>query len=391
MKFEQGFAPRLAVKRADAVTLTALLIMRVGGMPQNRRSRVGSIALAAIWSLACAIQIAAAQPPSDEQGLWVADGNYISEFQGAPLASGGTLDAHLAFGIKDYRDPFSIAFDRQNNVWITDLSDLGSDLAIMEVRRADIVSLKSGTVAKHRSIIPVGVGVIDSGWVGIGFEEAGALFASNGQQLLEIPRDRLRKTRPSPSIDISEIGSTFVPGAIRFDASNNLWMTPGSFQLLRFAPDDRAASGPPNPGMTVNLLSNFFIVKDLAFDRSGNLWLAGESLQGMGLVIAEAEMISAADLEGSGWISPSPSLIITSSAFGSGPCLGGLDFDRSGDLWVSVIGSNTACQADTQLVEFTPSQLSTGGNLTPSVTIGQNMTRTNLYLPGPIRFGPTVE
>ena len=171
----------------------------------------------------------------------------------------------------------------------------------MEVRRADIASLKSGDVAKRRFIIPVGVGVIDSGWVGIGFDEAGALFASNGQQLLEVPRNRLRKTRPSPSIDISEIGSTFVPGAMRFDASNNLWVIPGAFQLLRFAPGDRTASGPPNPGLTLNLLSNFFIVMDLAFDHSGNLWLAGESLPGAGPVIGEVEMISAADLEGSGW------------------------------------------------------------------------------------------
>ena len=89
--------------------------------------------------------------------------------------------------------------------------------------------------------------------------------------------------------------------------------------------------------------------------------------------------------------SPSPSLIITSSAFGSGWCLGGLDFDHSGDLWVSVVGSNGGCEADTQLVEFTPSQLSMGGNLTPSITISPNSKNTNLASPGPIRFGPMVK
>ena len=228
-------------------------------------------------------------------------------FQGAALASSGTSDAHLTFGLKDYRDPLSIAFDRQNNLWITDLSDLGADLAIIEVRRADIAALKNGDVAKRRFIIPVGVGVVDLGWVGIGFGDSGALFASNGQQLLEVPRNRLRKTRPSPSIDFSEIGSTFVPGAMRFDASNNLWVTTGAFQLLRFAPGDRTASGPPNPGLTLNLLSNFFIVMDLAFDHSGNLWLAGESLPGPGPVIGEVEMISAVDLRAADGFPPSPS------------------------------------------------------------------------------------
>ena len=83
-------------------------------------------------------------------------------------------------------------------------------------------------------------------------------------------------------------------------------------------------------------------------------------------------------------------MIITSSAFGSGWCLGGLDFDHSGDLWVSVVGSNGGCEADAQLVEFTPSQLSTGGNLTPSITISPNSKNTNLASPGPIRFGPVT-
>jgi hypothetical protein len=306
-------------------------------MPQNRRSTVCSIALAAVWSLACSIQIAAAKSPADAQGLWVADGNFISEFQGEALASSGTPDASLTFGIKDYLDPISIAFDRHNNLWITDVGDLEPDFAIVEVRRTDIASLKSGDVAKRRFIIPSGASIIDLGWVGIGFGEAGDLFASNGQQLLEVPRNRLKKTRPSPSIDISEIGSTFIAGAIRFDASDNLWMTAGAFQVLRFAPGDRAASGPPNPGLTVNLLSDFFIAMDIAFDRSGNLWLAGVALPGTGPFIDEVEMISAADLAGTGWIFPSPSLTITSPAFGSGPCLGGLEF-RSLRRFVGVRG-----------------------------------------------------
>jgi hypothetical protein len=297
----------------------------------------------------------------------------------------------LAFGVKDYLDPISIAFDHDNNLWITDLSDLEPDLAIMEVRRANIASLKRGDVAKRRLIIPGGVGIISEGWFGIGFDAADDLFVSNtGQQLLKVPRNRLGNNRPSPRIVISSKGSTVSPGAIRFDASDNLWVATGVSEVWRYSPGDRAAR-PPSPSLIVSLQSDFFIVTDLSFDHSGNLWLAGLALQGMGPFINETEMISAADLTGMGWISPSPSVTITSSAFGSGPCLGGLDFDRTGDLWVSVVGSNGVCEADTQLVEFTPSQLSIGGNLSPSVTIGQNSTKTNLFISGPIRFGPTVK
>jgi len=362
-------------------------------MFRNHRITIRWLALTAACSIVFSLRIAHAGPRSNAQGLWVANENYISEFQGSALESSGAPDARHTFGIKDYLDPFSIAFDHHDNLWITDLSDLrGGDVAIMEVRHTDVASLKRGSMAKRRLITPNGVGVKNTGWLGIDFDAAGDLFVSNtGQQFLEVPRNRLEKKRPSPSIVVSLPGSTFIPGAIRFGASDNLWVVAaGVSQLLRFAPGDRAASGPPEPGLTVNL-PDFFIVMDLSFDRSGNLWLAGLALQGMGPFIDEVEMISAADLAGTGSIFPSVSLTITSSVFGSGPCLGGIDFDRSGDLWVSVVGSNGVCEADTQLVEFTPSQLSTGGNLTPSVTIGQNSTKTNLAFPGPIRFGPSLK
>ena len=32
-----------------------------------------------------------------------------------------------------------------------------------------------------------------------------------------------------------------------------------------------------------------------------------------------------------------------------------------------------------------------GGNLNPAVIIGQNNKKTNLFIPGPLRLGPTVK
>jgi len=136
----------------------------------------------------------------------------------------------------------------------------------------------------------------------------------------------------------------------------------------------------------VNLALDF-VPADFAFDASGNLWLAGNNLFGDSI-----EMYSAAELVGTGEISPSTGVTVNSPAFGSShDCLGGLDFDGAGDLWVSV-GSN-GCSSGAvpgQLVEFIPAQLSTGGNLTPSVMIRANKRETNLFFPGPIRFGPTL-
>jgi hypothetical protein len=184
---------------------------------------------------------------------------------------------------------------------------------------------------------------------------------------------------------------------MRFDGSGNLWVAEfpqpsnlsNPLQLWRFTPSDRAASGPANPSLIMNLPDGLDPV-DLAFDSSGNLWLAGPGSHNDAL-----EMIPAGDLGGSGQISPSASVIVTSSAFGllagPGSCLGGIDFDRSGDLWVAVGTNDADCQANSQVVEFTPGQLGTGGSLTPAVTIGQNSKATNLSLPGPLRFGPAIQ
>ena len=356
-------------------------------MFQSRRSTICTIALAAIWSLTCSIQIAAAKSPSDSQGLWVADGKYISEFQGSALTSSGTPDAHLRFGIKHYLVPFSIALDHHNNLWITDLSALqGGYVAIIEVRLADMRSFKSGTRAPSRIIHPTGVSGKLFAWYGLGFDAAGDLFVTNsGQQLLEIPPDQLERRSPSTAIAIS-LPEGF-PQTLRFDSSDNLWVSVNS-QLWRFAPADRAASGAANPSLVVNLPADFGI-QDFAFDGSENLWIAGADFT-IGAV-DEIEEISARDLNGTGEITPPIAVTITSSAFGTesglsgGICLGGIDFDQAGDLWASA-----RCQFS-HLIEFTPSQLSIGGNLTPSITISPNREKANLSFPGPIRFGPTIK
>jgi hypothetical protein len=346
------------------------------------------MAIAAVWTLACSIQIAAAKAPADAQGLWVADGIYISEFQGAALASSGTPRARLSFGLKHYLLPYSMALDSHGNLWITELSNSRSgNVAFIEVSRADIVSLKNGDTASQRFVRPGGVGVIDLGWVGIGFDGADDLFASNGRELLQIPPNQLQKKRPSPAIVISS--TSWFPGPLRFDSSDNLWVSTGNVQLWKFAPSDRTASGTPNPGLIVDA-PNGFGIQDFAFDSSENLWLAGAIFPNTGTV-DEIVMISAGDLIGSGEISPPASVTITSSAFGAesglagGICLGGIDFDHSGDLWLS-----SHCNPESHLIEFTPSQLSLGGNLTPSVMISPNSMKTNLASPGPIRFGPAL-
>jgi len=362
----------------------------------RKHRAICSLALATLGALALSHQVAA-QPPSIARGLWVGGEKYFSEFQGKALKKSGTPRATIAFGSTDFFRPLSITFDRHHNLW-TAIGGVNTGLPpVIEITPTEVASIKSGKPTKPKVILRnPGNGGVDPFIIAnsLAFDAAGDLWVSDNSRrsILEfLPTQITHSGAPSPTIVIT--ATDFVPEAIRLDASDNLWVLNARLQLpwrlLRFAPGDRAASGAPNPGLVVDLPDAINPV-DLAFDSLGNLWLAGSVSQTDVL-----EMFPAAALGGDGEISPSAAVVVTSSAFGSlfgsGSCLGGIDFDGSGDLWVSVGADNGDCTSATQLVEFTPAQLSAGGNIDPSVTIGQNARRTNLFLPGPIRFGPTVK
>jgi hypothetical protein len=375
-------------------------------MVRKHIATIRSLALAAAGILAFSIQTAAAEPKpclgfcdtgkSKPVGLFVGGFNFVYEFEGKALEKSGTPTPNLAFGGTTLFNPLSITFDSHENLWIAYGGTSSGPLPVIELTRANLAALKKGKGVNPKVVIK-DKGKSDVPFIlprSLAFDSAGDLWVSDpGRNAIMdfLPKQIKKSGGPAPTTFIS--AADFVPGAIRFDASDNLWVeqfqTSNPQQISRFAPGDRAASGTPNPGLIVDLPDGIDPV-DLAFDSSGNLWLAGPGSAGDTL-----EMIAASDLTGTGEISPSAAVTVTSSAFGvlvgSGSCLGGIDFDPSGNLWVSVGTNNTNCEAATQIVEFTPSQLNAGGNLVPSVTIGQNHKQTNLLLPGPIRFGATVK
>ncbi len=330
------------------------------------------------------------------QGLWVGGVQYISEFRGQALQQSGDPPANRVFRDSAFGGPYVMAFDPQNNLWVSYQSQYYSPVPIVEISRSQLLAPKHGANLKLKSIIPLGSSgtpVMFTG--GYAFDVAGDLWMGDqhGKSIIELLPSQLRKSGSPPvAVSINLQGRT--PGVMRFDARNNLWaiVSAGAVSLgnqaWRFAPAERAASGPANPGLMVNLPAYSYYPVDIAFDGSGNLWAAAPISQQ-----DEIEMFSAGDLAGTGEISPSPATTITSANFGSafaGSCIGGIDFDRSGDLWVSIGTNNADCTAQTQVVEFTPSQLNIGGNLTPTVSVQQNPEKTNLFLNGAMRFGPAL-
>jgi len=361
-------------------------------MARKHRILTLSLAIGAAGVVGVSLQIASAKPVETPSALWVTGYDYISEFHGMALKQSGKTVPNLEFGNKSLFNPESIAFDSDQNLWIAYEGTAKGPPVVIEISRGKLASLSGNSVnvkvklrSKKNTDVPF---VLPRS---LAFDAADDLWVSDPGRngVMELLPDQIKHSgAPTPTILIS--ASNFIPQVIRFDTSDNLWVdefqSTNPQQIWQFAPAARAASGTPNPGLVVNLPDGITPV-DFAFDSSGDLWLAGSSFS-----VDTLEMIAADDLSGTGEISPSAAVTITSPAFGTligtGSCLGGIDFDVSGDLWVSVGANNPNCDADTQIVEFTPGQLSSGGSLTPSLTINQNGAETNLYLPGPVRFGP---
>ena len=366
-----------------------------GKMAGNQRTNIPGAVLAAFFVVAFSISSVAAKEPKP-QGLWVGGYKYFSEFQGKALLKSGTPKASLAFGSQVFNGPFSIAFDSHGDLWAVFQSiDDNLPPPALEITKGDLAALASHGRAKAKLItINASAGSTDQFVipVNIDFDAEGNLWVvDDGKRVVELLANQLKKTSTqTPAVSIaSQVAS---PTKLRFDKSDNLWVVefplpfdPSHPMICRFTPSDRSVSE-PNPSLTVNLPEMLDPV-DFAFDSGGNMWLAGAASNS-----DEIEMISASALSGSGQISPPADVIITSAAFGSSfNCIGGIDFDHSGDLWVSV-GTDT-CDGNTgpQLVEFSSTQLTMGGNLDPAVIIGQNSKKTNLFIPGPLRFGPAVK
>lgn len=213
-------------------------------MTRVQKTTIRSVALATAAMLAFAIQIAAAKAKAKAQGLWVGGENFISEFQGKTLRKSGMPRANAAFGSPDLFSPDSIAFDSGNNLWIA----YGGGLSVVKLDPAELASIKRGKPMRPkvilRSLQPGGPDpFIVPG--SLAFDRAGDLWISdNYRGLLEfLPTQIKTSGAPSPTVLIT--APDFVPEAIRFDGSDNLWMSQfqTAVRTIQFDPDRPILTG----------------------------------------------------------------------------------------------------------------------------------------------------
>ncbi len=220
----------------------------------------------------------------------------------------------------------------------------------------------TATATRTATPTPTSTPIVKSAlWYGSGIDEVDNRF---GDDVGEIPPDQLKSGAPT-RIKIFETALTNAMG-VTFDSSGNLWVCTMDNHVFEFTAAQLASlSTVPTPVPAVDLSSSSFgFILGCTFDAQGNLWILDSKINGI------HELSSTQLAGGSGNITPVVTL--TTSSLGS-PAFA--IFDSAGNLWISATDDN-------QLVEFTPSQITSSGSPTPAVII----TGSSLNAPGELQF-----
>jgi sugar lactone lactonase YvrE len=160
---------------------------------------------------------------------------------------------------------------------------------------------------------------------------------------------------------------------LAFDKAGNLWtVSEGEGdQVARFTAA-QLKNLKNNPSPTPGVIITGAGLNDLFgcnFDPKGNLWVVDYSGDAI-------EELSKAQLDAGTANLPSPAKAITSSDL-DGPNF--VTFDRKGNAWVDNESNDT-------VVEFTASQLASGGNQPPKVVLRDDGSGSSINAPGELAF-----
>ena len=167
----------------------------------------------------------------------------------------------------------------------------------------------------------------------------------------------------APVSTVSGVGTTLnTPYYMALDPSGNVWVANfAANTVVEYTQAQLAVGGAPAPTVTLSATASSIDGPSyLAFDRAGNLWVANQVASTTGSVVE----FTPSQLTTSG--APTPKVTVTSNGSGSINSPSSLAFDGLGNLWV---GNDTSASTTSNIVSFTPGQISTSGNPTPTVTL----------------------
>jgi sugar lactone lactonase YvrE len=305
-------------------------------------------------------------------GLWVANigNNTLVQLAAAQLQSGGSPSAAQSVGTGSLTSPMGLAVDSAGNIWV-------ADYAANKVVEYSPQQLAAGGTPTPTVTL---TGIALNAPHGLAFDAQGNLWVANraANTVVEYTVSQLQTGGSLiPAVTLTAAAPSTGPTVLAFDTDGNLWV--GNFYkstLTEFTSSQLTSSGTPTPAVTLSAASNHSIQGPfaLAFDHDNTLWVANGA-GGADTVVA----FTSAQRSASGSPVPAVTIQLPGSANTANPALpAGLAFDNSGNLWVSDMLKSA-------LYVYTPSQLQTGGALTPHATIGATGAVNG---PGQIIFDP---
>lgn len=320
-----------------------------------------------------------------------------------------------------------LTFDSANNVWASLCNGPSQTGYVIEISPADFIDIAKGGSISPTLVIqdPAGIGVTPSYLAcprGLGFDQSGNLWVeaedTTDPELLEYTPDQLsagtQVIDPEPSAVITtatldeSVKAENSPPSSTFDQHGNLWVAGGISAanpfdeiVVEYTAAQLASGAQAGPNQTLvvadtSASSALNAPASIAFDAGGNLWVA--FAQGGDGDTGGVEMFAVADLAGSGTITPTPSVVLSSGTLKYGKLTlpsfaspDGLAFDSTGDLWVANadrVDSDDPNLGAGSLVEFSAAKLKSSGSPSPLRGILANSAENNIGFPVNISFGP---
>jgi sugar lactone lactonase YvrE len=244
-------------------------------------------------------------------------------------------------------------------LWLVGGTDSGNN-ALNAAVRYDATQLQASSSAPPTTQLqfPVSSGTQNIDASGAAFDHDGNLWVvnDNSNTVVEYTTSQLGASgAPTPAVTL-DLGANAFSYALAFDAQGNLWVANnGAGTIVEFSPSQLAVSGAPTP--VVSIVDGQPFTNEpigMAFDVHGNLWIANN-------VANTVVEYAASQLTTSG--APTPAVTLSGTALDWPYAVA---FDSTGNLWVSNLAYYSS---PGRIVEYAASALTATGSPTPTVTL----------------------
>lgn len=273
------------------------------------------------------------------KGLWTSDlhTNTVTDFPVPPLSS------HSIKVTTQIRDPESLAFDANGNLWVGEGGTSSGPPAMIEFRGNALV----------QNAAPMTKIILNAGLSpeGLAFDANGNLWVAAGSGIVEY-RGTSLASHPSP-VRVLSSARLDGPDSLAFDTAGNLWVANYNNRTIVEYGLHTLQSSHVTYRHDIPLPSGAAPFA-LAFDTHGNLWVACQNnriYEYAGSTLGETT---------------TPTASINMSSHISGGAVG-LAFDAQGNLWASGVGQSAAGAPEGVVYEYAAASL--GRMDTPSAVL----------------------